>query len=73
MSTHDKSGKPYAKLSELKVNDKVMLNASFSCHSGGETVLEQDEQGLYFKCKVGKHYISGQAVNGEHCVGIYNP
>ena len=31
----------------------------------------QADDGLYLLCARGRHYLSGQADDGEHCVGVY--
>lgn len=70
-STHDTNGRPWAKLSELEAHRLVELDGGFTCHKAGPVTLYQDEVGLYFECEDGRHYVSGQADDGEHCVGIY--
>lgn len=80
-NTHDKTGRPWAKLSELKAGDKVELDNGFTCHARGVTRLGEDSGGLFFRCNGDKekktppyrltHHIAGQADDGEHLVGIY--
>ncbi len=70
--THDKAGRAYAKLSELKPGDKVELDDGFTCHPAGVVILYQ-RNGLYFDCHEGGHNLLGQADDGEHCVGVYGP
>lgn len=70
-ATHDTNGVEWAKLSELKPYELVKLDGSFTCRSAGKARLSSDAGGLYFKCSEGKHYISGQADDGDHCIGIY--
>jgi hypothetical protein len=72
MSTHDKNGNPWAKLSELKAGDVVQLDESFDC-AQGHVALYQSAEGLYFDCSHGAHYLAGQADDGEYCVGVYGP
>ena len=73
--THDTSGRPYAKLSELRTGDCIELDESFDCHSPGIAIVFETKPGirLYFVCKYGFHFIDGQADDGEHCIGIYGP
>lgn len=68
----DISGRPYAKLSQLKAGDTVELDSGFTCRMEGSVELQADTKDeLFFVCDDGKHYVSGQADDGEHCVGIY--
>ena len=72
MSTHDKQGRPWAKLLELKPGDEIDLDSGFTCASGRKTV-KATQYGLAFDCAEGEsaHVISGHADDGEHCVGVY--
>ena len=64
----------YAKLSTLHPGDTVSLDPGFTCHPAGKVVLQADDRmQLYFDCTEGKHFIAGQADDGEHCVGVYGP
>ena len=72
MNTTDRQGRPWAKLSELKVGDIVELDGGFTCQEAGVATVHSDEdEKLYFICGDGRHYLSGQADDGEHCVGVY--
>jgi hypothetical protein len=71
MTTHDKAGRPYAKLSELKAGDVVELDGDFTCRAAGKARLFERDGNLYFDCSEGGHNIRGQADDGEHCMGIY--
>ena len=71
--THDKQGRPWAKLSELKPGDTIELDAGFSCAHLGPREIVKDARGFYFICAQGSHYLDGQADDGEHCVGVYGP
>ncbi len=70
MSTKDKYGREYAKLSALKDGDFIKIDSGFTCAPASVRSVRQDERGLYFKCSDGNHYLAGQADDGEHCVGI---
>ncbi len=63
----------WAKLSELKAGDKVILDNGFDCHEAAIVEVKAHDDGLYFDCKEGRHYLAGQADDGEHCVGIRGP
>ena len=71
MATHDNFGRAYAKLSELKQGDWIDLDSGFSCTEARHTIVLYDHDGLYYRCKHGRHYLIGQADDGEHCIGIY--
>lgn len=71
MSTHDQFGRAWLKLSEAKAGQHVELDDGFTCRASGVAKLEAEGEALYFKCADSKHFISGQADDGEHCVGIY--
>jgi hypothetical protein len=79
IQTHDRDGRPYAKLSELKSGDKIELDCGFTCVAasilghGGYRTLFDIGKGLAFACNDGHHYLAGQADDGEHCVGVYGP
>lgn len=76
--TYDKNGRPWAKLSELKSGDKIELDGGFGCHKAGNAEVLSDDtkpegDRLFFGCYYGHHFLSGQADDGEHCVGVYGP
>jgi hypothetical protein len=72
MRTHDKHNRPWAKLSELKDGTEIELDGGFTCRKEGFAKVRADEKGeLYFTCREERHYLSGQADDGEHCVGVY--
>lgn len=72
IQTHDRHGNEWVKLSELREGDKVRLDRSFDCHAAGLVKIEESASGeLYFDCSEGRHYLSGQADDGDHLVGIY--
>lgn len=61
----------YLKLTEAKAGQKVRLDGGFTCVKAGFIELHEDNDGIYFECKEGHHYIEGQADDGIHCVGMY--
>lgn len=72
--TTDKSGRPYAKLSELKVGDVLVADDGFGCLKAGakRDVRKQTETGeLFIVCVDGCHILDGQADDGEHLIGLY--
>lgn len=73
MTTHDKNGKPYAKLSELREGDRVEADSGFTCIPAGKVlIVEKGENGaLCIPCNYGRHLLHTQADDGEHLIGIY--
>lgn len=74
MPTHDTRGRAYLKLSDAKPGQKIICDGGFTCMDNFETArLARDltTGDLYFICIDGTHYISGQADDGEHCIGLY--
>lgn len=73
MST-DVNGRPYALYNEVKEGDIVETDNGITCVQYGtsHTVL-RDENGLYFNCHDGKHYLDGQldGPNNEFYMGLY--
>lgn len=72
MTMLDAQGRAYAKLNELKVGDVIELDDGFDCKEMGTCRVCKDEQGLYFICSEGHHYLDGQADNGNDLVGVYH-
>lgn len=72
----DTKGRPYAQLSTLRAGNTIQVDAGFTClrpHSVRRVLREgKGKQGLYIKCKSGKHFLCGQADDGENLIGIYN-
>lgn len=73
MNTHDKNGRPWAKLSEVKDGNVIELGNGFSCRTAGKARVFSNGKDLYFDCAKGQHFLSGQANDSEHLVGIYGP
>lgn len=72
MSTCDNDGRPYAKLSLTKPGDMLIADAGFECILAWKSLeVKADLQGLYVDCAEGKHYLDGQADDGEHLIGLY--
>lgn len=66
----DSHGNEYAKISQLMPGQKIWHDGGSPCWRGHWSRLRY-EDGFYFPCRRGRHYLSGQADNGEDCVGIY--
>lgn len=71
--THDTQGRPYARLSELRAGDRVVLDDGFDCMDGWEEqALLEDNLGLHVTCELERHYIDAQLEpDGDTLVGIY--
>lgn len=68
----DTNGRPYAKLAELTQGDFIETDTGFDCVKAGKYyVLADRKRELFIACRSGRHYLSGQADDGIHCVGIY--
>lgn len=53
--------KPFAKVSQVKVGTKLKADGGFTCLDEGEVCeVCADEDGLYIKCKEGRHGLGGQ-------------
>jgi len=70
-TTCDKSGRPWAKLSELKEGDIGEVDGGFDGVTMRGGVVHSSGGRLYILCSAGRHYLADQADDGEHCVGVY--
>lgn len=74
MSTHDKYGRPWAKLKELKVGDKLQTDGGMDCMPDDKTrtVLVDPSGMLCVICNEGEHNLSGQLADDENTlIGFY--
>lgn len=68
----DRKGRPWAKLSEVKVGDLLEADNGFNCiESNTPHTVCEDHEGLYIACAEGYHFLKGQADDGEHLIGLY--
>lgn len=68
----DKQGRPYLKLAEAAVGKMVKVDGDFTCLAPwSEHAIEHDGDGAFIRCSDGKHHLSGQADDGENCIGVY--
>lgn len=71
MPTHDKQGRTYARLSDLKPGDLVQVDAGFDCIPAGDLRnVRFDGHAPYIQCTKGRHYLSSDSNTGE-IVGVY--
>lgn len=75
MSTHDVNGREYARLSLLKVGDKVECDDGFTCNMAQATrEVKRNKYGdLFIDCDEGGHTLNGQlsGVDNDHIIGVY--
>ena len=67
-------GRPYAKLSELRVGDKVVVDDGFDYMAPwSELQVFEDERGeLAIVCNEGQHTLDGQIMDdGDSLMGVY--
>ena len=76
----DVDGREYARLSRLKAGDRIEADGGFTCmRPGAVLTVAADARGeLYVPCDgpdddpdPGKHFLCGQADDGDHLVGMY--
>lgn len=74
MSTHDKQGRPWAKLSELKAGDVVEIDSSFTCMTPNQkyTVYEDRKGEFAILCNEGKHWLCGNEPAPDSIIGVYH-
>ena len=74
MSTQDKFGRQYLKITDAKVGMCCRCDGDFTCMRRFESTrlaLDFEGGGYYFHCANGRHYLSSQD-NGEgYAVGVY--
>lgn len=63
--------KSYIKLDELAPGDRVLVGG-FTCVKDGSTVeVQHADDGLWFRCSHGRHYLSGQLDTNGDLVGLW--
>ena len=58
------------KYEDIKVGDKLVVDAGFTCLNPGVHVVEKDEDGLFIKCICGHHYLDGQIGSEGQLIGL---
>lgn len=76
MSTHDRNGREWAKVSDIKEGSIISTDSNMGCVPMG-TRLKVEYDGprdwLYFNCAGERHYLGGHLNDeGTHYVGIYH-
>jgi hypothetical protein len=67
---------PFAQESEVKPGDRLICDGGFTCVPAGKRVkVMEAPNGLYFKCKEGRHYLDGQLGDNGELIGLvlYKP
>lgn len=70
-NTADIAGRKWALLSQMKEGATIYLDTGFTCAGSGPRKVKSDGGRLYFDCVDGKHWLEGQADDGEHLIGVY--
>lgn len=73
MSTHDKQGRAYAKLSELKAGDIVTVDGDFDCmEPWGQYEVKDCPRGLYIACRGDEHLLKDDMnIDEGYITGVY--
>lgn len=58
------------KLDELRVGDTVITDGGFTCMKAGPRKVHRDSDGLYIRCRDGRHYLDGQEDEAGELVGL---
>lgn len=58
------------KLSDVKAGDRLLTDNGFTCVEQTDVVVKQDENGLFFECDDGKHFLDGQVDGAGNLVGL---
>lgn len=73
MSTHDIYGREYARMSQLKVGDKLECDGGFTCiPDKAIREVKMNNHGLYIDCEEEGHQLDGQlADDNDHLIGLF--
>jgi len=73
-TTHDTSGRPYAKLSELMPGSRVVVDDGFTCMTAWrERTVWFRDGGLELRCKCDGHLLEPQGNgNAGILIGVYH-
>lgn len=59
------------KFSEVREGDVLIADGGFTCiQTGSPLAVKADEDGLYFSCASGKHYLDGQEDENGDLIGL---
>lgn len=75
MATHDLQGRKYKLKTEAKAGDIIFVDDGFPCMARWSVrKIEKAEDGLWIRCKSGRHYLNGQEDyrdGTDALIGIY--
>lgn len=71
ISGRDRDGRKYLSKRQAAPNIAVELDDGFTCTKRRRAQLQEDENGLFFTCRDGKHYLDGQLTDGSYYIGVY--
>lgn len=57
-------------INELKSGDEIELDNGFTCIDAGIVRVEKNDDGFYFYCEEGKHYLNGQCDKDRNLIGV---
>jgi hypothetical protein len=61
----------YSKIFAIREGDRMMAFHGFDCVAGNAVVtICSDDNGLYFHCSEGKHYLDRQIDAEGNCLGL---
>ena len=61
----------YPKMWSIRLGDRLLTYGGFTCVPVNTVVtVEQDEQGLFFLCADGRHYLESQRDQNGECLGL---
>jgi hypothetical protein len=58
------------KLSNIKEDDELIFDNSFTCLEAGKHKVKSTKVSFYVDCKHGRHYLDGQEDENGELVGI---
>lgn len=62
----------FAKVSEISAGDIIEVDGGFTCIAeDSKIIVHSDNEGLYFICNQGQHWLGGQLDDGDVLIGIY--
>ena len=73
----DNAGRPYAKISDIKVGVEIKFDLGFACLTPNtKYVVHQNDRGYFVACSDGEHYLESQCHDAkgkatDHYVGVY--
>ena len=61
----------YPKLLAIRLGDRLVTYGGFTCIPSNSVVtVQEDDQGLFFCCADGRHYLESQKDENGECLGL---